>query len=98
MACEIVEDDDIAWLEGRRENLLDIALKMSPFMAPSTTSGAERTRARKQVTNVDISQCPCGTAATSRCPRGARPYRRVMLVLAQVSSMKTNRNTNPLSG
>ena len=45
-----------------------------------------------KATNVDVFQCPCGTAATRRCPRGARPYRRVMLVVAQVSSMKTNRS------
>jgi hypothetical protein len=45
-----------------------------------------------EMTNVDIFQCSCGTTATSRCPRGARPYRRVTLVLAQVSSMRTSRS------
>jgi UDPglucose 6-dehydrogenase len=38
-----------------------------------------------------VRQRPWGTLATKRWPRGARPWLRVMLVLAQVSSMKTRR-------
>ena len=41
--------------------------------------------------NGGVHTCPCGTLASSLCPRGAQPRRRVMLVLAQVSSMKTSR-------
>src|SRR5215471_11787122 len=33
--------------------------------------------------DVDVFRCPCGTGATSRYPRGARPYRGVMLVVAR---------------
>jgi hypothetical protein len=36
-------------------------------------------------------QCPCGTAATRRWPRGHRPRRRVMFVLKPLSSRKTRR-------
>jgi hypothetical protein len=65
---------------------------MSPLMAPSTINGAVRPLVRKPATKVEVFQCPCGTAATNRCPSGARPYRRVILVVAQVSSMKTSRS------
>lgn len=40
-------------------------------------------------TKVVVFQWPCGTAIRSRSPRGQRPWRRAMLVEAQVSSMKT---------
>ena len=59
---------------------------MSPFRAPSTASGAVRPLVRKPATDVDISQCPCGTAATSRCPRGARreAQRQAMRALGKI--------------
>src|SRR5262245_49522386 len=57
-------------------------------MAPSTTIGAVSPSAPSAATNVVVFQWPCGTASTNRCPAGARPYRRVMFVVAQVSSMK----------
>src|SRR6516225_10373722 len=37
---------------------------------------------------VVVFQWPCGTLSTSRLPCGALPYRRVILVVAAVSSMK----------
>ena len=55
------------------------------------TNGAVRPPHRRAATNVLVCQCPCGTAATRRWPRGLRPRNRAMLVLAQVSSMKTSR-------
>jgi hypothetical protein len=62
------------------------------LIAPSNTQGAvilsQRGAARKLV----VFQWPCGTAATSRCPRRARPWRRAMLVVAQVSSITTRRS------
>src|SRR3954470_17406013 len=60
-------------------------------MAPSTTIGAVSPSARRAATNVVVFQCPWGTGMTSRAPTGARPYRRVMFVLAHVSSMNTSR-------
>ena len=43
------------------------------------------------VEQVNLRQRPCGSLAIKRRPRGARPWRRVILVLAQVSSMNTSR-------
>ena len=37
-----------------------------------------------------VFQCPCGSGARQRCPRGERPQRRAILVDAPVSSMKTS--------
>jgi hypothetical protein len=53
---------------------------------------SRRSAARK----VSVRQRPCGTLATSRLPRWQRPWLRVMLVLAQVSSMKTRREGSSL--
>ena len=41
-------------------------------------------------TKVVVFQCPCGTGARQRYPRGARPQRRAILVEAPVSSTKTS--------
>src|SRR5262249_62390333 len=49
--------------------------------------GSWRRAARK----VRVRQRPWGALATSRRPLAQRPWVRVMLVLAQVSSMKTRR-------
>ena len=39
-----------------------------------------------------VFQWPCGTLAFSLWPRGAHPLSGAMLVLVQVSSMKTSRD------
>src|ERR1700675_4986502 len=41
--------------------------------------------------NVRVFQWPCGTLATSRSPRGERPEWRTILVVTDVSSIKTSR-------
>src|SRR5229473_2353297 len=41
--------------------------------------------------NVKVFQWPCGTLATSRSPRGERPEWRTILVVTDVSSIKTRR-------
>src|SRR3954453_5461895 len=48
-------------------------------------------RCRKAARNVIVFQWPWGTLALRRCPRGAQPRSGAMLVLVQVSSMKTRR-------
>src|SRR6185295_8013527 len=53
------------------------------------TPGASMRSRRNAARNVRVRQRPCGTLATSRWPRAQRPWVRVMLVLAQVSSMNT---------
>ena len=47
---------------------------------------------RRPPTKVVVFQCPCGTGARHRSPRGARPRSRAILVEAPVSSMKTRRS------
>jgi hypothetical protein len=41
-----------------------------------------------------VFQRPCGTFARSRCPRGPHPRSGAILVLVQVSSMKTRRDAS----
>src|SRR2546421_11527838 len=55
------------------------------------THGASIRLERNAARKVSVRQRPCGTLATSLWPRAQRPCVRVMLVLAQVSSMKTRR-------
>ncbi len=65
-------------------------------MGPSRTKGASIRSRRNAATKVRVRQRPCGALAKSLRPRGAQPRRRVMLVLAQVSSMKTRRTGSSL--
>src|SRR5438105_11868754 len=55
------------------------------------THGASIRSERNAARKVSVRQRPCGTLATSLWPRAQRPCVRVMLVLAQVSSMNTRR-------
>lgn len=65
--------------------------KMSPLTAPSTTVLHRMPAIPNAAISVVVCQCPCGALAISRWPIDDRPRRRVMLVLAHVSSMKINR-------
>ena len=67
------------------------ARKVGPFIAPSITKGATMPSWRKPATKVIVFQCPCGTDATSRSPRGQRPLGRTMFVLVALSSINTSR-------
>jgi hypothetical protein len=40
VGAEVVEDHDVAWLEGRDKELFDIARKRSPLIGPSNRQGA----------------------------------------------------------
>jgi hypothetical protein len=91
VTAEIVEDDDVALGERRDEHLLDIWVKSSPLIGPSMTHGASTRSERKAAMKVSVFQWPCGTRASRRRPRGPQPRRGAMLVLTQVSSMKTSR-------
>src|SRR5262249_45293838 len=55
------------------------------------TQGAAIRSQRKAARKVNVRQRPCGSLAIKRVPRGERPWRRVILVLAEVSSMNTRR-------
>ena len=65
------------------------------MIGPSMTQGASMRSERSAARKVRVRQWPCGTLATSRLPRAQRPWVRVILVLAQVSSMKTRRGIKP---
>ena len=67
------------------------ARKMGPFIAPSIRKRMTIPSWRKPATNVIVFQCPCGTDAISRSPRGQRPLSRTMFVLVAVSSINTSR-------
>src|SRR6185312_467553 len=60
-------------------------------MGPSNTHGAMMPSQRRAATKVSVLRTPCGTFAIRRLPLGQRPCSRVILVFAQVSSMKINR-------
>src|SRR5262249_31020578 len=62
---------------------------VSPFMAPSITSGAVISSRRRPATNVRLFQGPSGTRPITRSPRGPRPERRAIVVFTHVLSMKT---------
>src|SRR5262252_1062348 len=55
------------------------------------TQGAAIRSQRNAARKVNVRQRPWGSLAIKRVPRGERPWRRVRLVLAQVSSMNTRR-------
>src|SRR5215472_167360 len=60
-------------------------------MAPLMSIGATMPVWRRPAMNVTVSQCPIGASATRRSPRGPQPFRRTILVVIAVSSIKTRR-------
>ena len=92
VAAEIVHDHEVAGGEGRHEKLLDIDAEAGAVNRPVDNAGRGAMRSHRKATRkVSVRHRPCGTFATRRAPRRQRPCRRVMLVLAEVSSMKTRR-------
>ena len=91
VGAEVVEDHDVARLEGRNEDLLDIGVKALAIDRPSNRQGASMRSLRRAARKVAVFQRPCGTASTRRSPFGAQPRSLVMLVFVQVSSMKMRR-------
>src|SRR6266852_8542383 len=65
--------------------------KLSPSIGPSSSQGALIRSCRSAARNVIVLQRPSGTLPIRRLPRGAQPRSGAMLVLVQVSSMKTRR-------
>src|SRR5579859_4715874 len=78
-------------------NCVTQARKLMALTGCLSTHGATMPSQRNAATKVNVFQCPYGTLATSRCPRGQRPCVRVMLVFTQVSSMKAGRFGSILS-
>src|ERR1700722_8913912 len=67
------------------------ARKLAPLIGPSMTQGAVSRSHRNAARKVSVCHLPKGALATRRAPLAHRPWERVMLVFAQVSSMNTSR-------
>src|ERR1700745_4347710 len=92
VAAEVVHHDDLIWLERGGENLLDMVRRLWPLIGPFMSQGASTRSWRRAARNVIVCQRPCGTLTRNLWPRGAHPLSGAMLVLVQVSSMKTRRS------
>ena len=91
MAAEIVHDDDIAGLERWNELLLDVGAEAFAVDRAVEDAWAVRRSQRSAPRKVRVRQRPCGAKPRSRSPLGPHPRSGAMLVLIQVSSMKTRR-------
>ena len=69
------------------------ALAQEDILQRTYAAVEQRTPLRSSAAiSVVVFQCPRGILASNRRPTGARPRGRVMLALAQVSSMKIRRD------
>src|SRR5215831_2982855 len=91
MAAEVIHDDNVTGAEGGDQELFDVSAEAGAVDRPVDDAGGGDPVAAKAARKVNVRQRPCGSLAIKRLPRGARPWRRVILVLAQVSSMNTSR-------
>jgi len=90
MRREIIHDHDIALGQGGRQILLDVSeehLAVDRALEQGGRGHASPPQAGDERRGPPF---PNGTAPTRRLPRSARPSRRIMLVLVQVSLMKTS--------
>ena len=87
----LVSDHDIARRECRPQELPDPGPEGRSVDRAVQHQRRTIRSLRNPARNVVVVQWPCGTEATSRSPRRARPRVRVMLVLVQVSSRKIRR-------
>ena len=91
MAAEVVHDDNIAGREDRDENLLDISAEAHAIDRSVDDAGRGEAVATQRRQEREGSPSPEGRFGDEAFASGHRPWARVMLVLAQVSSMKTSR-------
>ena len=91
MTAEIVDDDDVAGLERRHQNLLDIG--QEAFTVDRPIDHARRIDAVAAQRGEEGQRPPAAMRRFGDQPLAPRraAVGRVMLVLAQVSSMKTRR-------
>jgi hypothetical protein len=91
MTAEVLHDDNVAGRERREEKLLDISAEACAIDRPSMTHGAVSRSQRGAARDVRVGHRPKGALATRRSLLAHRPWVRVRLVFAQVSSMKRSR-------
>lgn len=91
MAGEVVEDNDVAWLEDRHELGFDIGLEDYPVHWGIDDPGGDEAVAFEARHEGLRAQWPKGALLFNRVPFVERPRRRVIFVVVPVSSMKTSR-------
>jgi hypothetical protein len=91
VGAETIEDGDVARLQGRRQELIDIGAETLAVDGSVKQAGRVDAVVAKSGEKSRGFPLPCGTLSTRRFPFGAEPRSLVMLVLVQVSSMKTRR-------
>ena len=82
---EIVGDDDVAGVQGRHQDLVDVGAEALAIDRAVEDPGAVSPVTRNAARNVLGCQRPQGAWSWTRAPRGARPYRRSRLVVLPVS-------------
>src|SRR4030081_2607333 len=91
MSGEIIEDDNVAALQGWSKLGFDIGVEHGPVDWSVNDPRSCEPQRRKPAIKVCVPHLPKGAEALSRSPQGLRPRRRVIFVLVDVSSMKTSR-------
>jgi hypothetical protein len=91
MAAEITDDDDIAGIEGRGEDLLDIGEEAIAVDRPVDDARSGDAIAAERGKEGQCAPSGLRHLSDELLAWRSQPRRGVMLVLAQVSSMKTRR-------
>src|SRR5215470_99749 len=87
----IVSHHNVSTLERRRQTLLDVSQEGFAVHGPLNEHRSHDAVWRRPAMNVTVSQCPIGASATRRSPQRLQPFRRTILVVIAVSSIKTRR-------
>jgi hypothetical protein len=87
---QVVQNDDVALLQGWDELGAHVGLEDGGSIGASMTQGAVRAQ-RSPATKVWVFQWPKGALERRRSPLSQRPRARVIFVLVPVSSMNTSR-------
>lgn len=90
MTAEIIDNDDTTGLELRDKELLDPCGKACPVDRSVEYASGDDVVASEVGNEGQRLPAPRGTLPTSGLPLSPQPWVRVMLVLAQVSSIKTH--------
>ena len=90
VAAEIIGHHDVAWRQRRGQELLDPAQERGAVDGAVQHQRGHHAIVPEPQRTVVVCQCPWGTAAVKRWPRGARPRVRAMLAVVQISSRNTS--------
>ena len=87
--AEIVQDDDLTWVEARGEDALGVGDEGRPVDAPGIATAGPMPSGVRAARSVTFGPWLRGVRPTARSPRGARARRRVIAMWVLVSSTKT---------